>query len=209
MNDRLFLNNEVSRIVGLTSRQIINWTEKGLIVPEKPAKKAGSRRGYSRLNLLEFGLAKYLLDVIGLQFYTAKTILDELREDDEIKIWASNYSQYCLSFGGRIRDKEGDELAGDHIRVRENDPKGLGGTIDFTYDVPKTKEEKGTLYYIFTGMQPEKETIRIVTPWGMGDTSKAIVKSGEGEDIMISRGMIIVNLGRIKHEIDMQINEMG
>ncbi|MBN2467970.1 MAG: MerR family transcriptional regulator [Deltaproteobacteria bacterium] len=207
MENKLFLNNEVSKIVGLTSRQIISWTEKGLVMPEKPAKKAGSRRGYSYVNLLEFGLAKYLLDVIGLQFYTAKAILDALRDDDEITNWARNYSQYCLSFETKIMDKNGDELCGGHLRVRENDPEGLGGTAGFVYDGPKAKEESGTLYYIITGLDPHKETIRIISPWDVRKAPDAFIRSGGIEDIVTSRGMIVINLGKIKHEIDIQIRE--
>lgn len=85
MDTRLFINKEVSDIVGLSPRQVLSWTEKGLVEPERPAKKAGERRGYNYYNLLEFGLAKYLLDIACLQFHTASVILRELKEDGAIK----------------------------------------------------------------------------------------------------------------------------
>ena len=209
MNDRLFLNKEVSVIVGLTQRQILSWTERGLIEPEKPAKKAGSRRGYNYINLLEFGLAKYLLDVIGLQSYTTKQILAQLREDGDIAVWASNYSSYCISFNRRIENEKKEDLSSLHMAFRVNDPDGLGGTMDFNSDVKRVKDKKskvysGTLYYIFTNYGKEKlykETIRIVSPWDIGFTHKAFDYE-ELKDIITSRGMIIVNLGQIKEEID-------
>ncbi|MBW2340206.1 MAG: MerR family transcriptional regulator [Deltaproteobacteria bacterium] len=54
MDDNLFSNKEVSRVTGLSPRQVLSWTEKGLVKPKKPAKKAGTRRGYDYVNLLEW-----------------------------------------------------------------------------------------------------------------------------------------------------------
>ena len=81
MNTRLYQNREVSQILRLTPRQVISWTEKGLVEPKKPAKKAGTSRGYNYENLVELCLAKHLTDVVGLQFHHIWVILKELREE--------------------------------------------------------------------------------------------------------------------------------
>lgn len=202
----MYLNNEVSKIVGLRSRQVISWTEKGLVEPERPARKAGTMRGYSYTNLLEFGLAKYLIDVIGLQFYTTKTILRELREDGEIEMWASDYHQYRLSFARKVRHEKEDEPSGIVVMFRENDPRGLGGTVDFERDLlykdEKQKKPKGTLYYIFTKEKATIETIRIISPYDLTATLKVFRDSEETEDILSGKGMVVVNLGKIKEEVE-------
>ncbi len=112
MDDRLFLNNEVSKITGLTKRQVLSWTEKGLILPKEPARKAGKMRGYSYENLLEFGLAKHLIDIIGLQFYSVNKILEEIREDGDFKAWAKDYFKYSLSYSYKIKNQKKEELVG-------------------------------------------------------------------------------------------------
>lgn len=205
MEDKLYLNNEVSKIVGVTQRQILSWTEKGLVHPEMPAKKAGARRGYSYKNLLEFGLAKYLLDVIGLQFYSAKKILDDFREDGDFKCWASNYFNFLISIARKYRYSKDDDSSGSHIRFRLNDPRGRGGTVDVIDNsdekLPTPEKQDGTLYYIFTKLDFPKESIKIVNPWDITRILEAFEYEGL-EDILSHRGIIIVNLRAIKEEID-------
>jgi len=210
MLDDLFLNKHVSKIVGITQRQVLNWTEKGLIKPEKPARKAGTRRGYNYKNLLEFGLAKYLLNVIGVQFFTALTILNELREDGEIEVWASNYAKYRLSFSTKIKSGK-DELLSSYGAIRENDPLGRGGIISSDENIFKEirppEKHDGIMYYIFFGDGKTKETTRILSPWDISQTKE--VFSYEGlDEIIKTDGMIVVNMGKIKEEIDRGIKSL-
>jgi DNA-binding transcriptional MerR regulator len=91
---KLFYNRNVSEIIGISPRQVISWTEKGLVEPEEPAKKAGMMRGYSYLNLLEFSLSKILLDVLHLQFYEVRNTLDWVRRNRrEIKRLLRRWSE--------------------------------------------------------------------------------------------------------------------
>lgn len=213
MNSKLFLNNEVSKIIGLSQRQVISWTEKGLIKPERPAMKAGTMRGYGYKNLLELGLAKYLMDVIRVQFFTAKTILDDLRDDGIIEIWASNYSAYLLNFADKITNIKNEEISRSNISVSDNDPRGTGGILEsIPKNLPKPKVEDGTLYYIFSDFGSEKDyktTIRIISPWNLSKTLEAFEYQGNFEEIINSRCMIIVNMGKIKHEIDKGIRSLS
>ena len=157
MNAKLYINKEVSFIVDLTPRQVLSWTEKGLVDPERPARKAGERRGYNYNNLLEFGLAKYLLNIASLQFHTAWVILRELKEDGTIK---------------KIkRDKQG-----------------------------------GTLFYIFTS--EETDRIRIISTKDLKTTLKEFENRGELEEINSSKITLIVNLCKIKKEIDDNIAQI-
>lgn len=77
----------------MPERQILNLAGKGVIEAEKPAKKAGSRRGYSYSNLLEFGLCRVLFDVFGFQFYSVKSILRDLRQKKIIEEWATAWGR--------------------------------------------------------------------------------------------------------------------
>lgn len=211
MKDKLWFNNAVSEILGLKSRQVISWTEKGLTEPEKPARKAGKPREYSYYNLLELGLAKYLLNTIGLQFFTAREILRELREDGEIQAWAANSSKHRVSFSRKIKDKDKELLLEQTMSIRADDPRGLGGTMEPSPSTPYFIKREGTLYYIFLDSEQGEEnehteTMWIISPWGIQKTFDAFSCVGI-EEIVASRGMVIANLGQIKEKIDASIKE--
>jgi len=154
---------------------------------------------------LELGLAKYLLDIVGVQFYTAKTLIDELREDGEVELWAIN-PQYCLSVNYKMKYNKKDEGSGYHIRTRVDDRKGLGGTVGFIYEAEKPKKRPGTLYYILREEKGRIESIRIISPWDIRKTMEAF-QQDEIKDIIGFKGMIVVNLGEIKTEIDSRIEK--
>jgi len=211
LKDKLWFNNAVSEILGLKSRQVISWTEKGLTEPEKPARKAGKPREYSYYNLLELGLAKYLLDTIGLQFFTAREILRELKEDGEIQAWAANLSKDRVSFSRKTKDKDKDLLTEQTMSIRAEDPRGLGGTMEPSLDTPYRIKREGTLYYIFLDSKQGEgneytETMWIISPWGIQKTLDAFDFVGI-EEIVTSRGIVIANLGQIKEKIDTSIKE--
>jgi len=209
----LYLNKDVSRLTGLPPRKIIDWTQRGLVFPRKPAKKAGQRRGYDFQDLLQFKLAHCLLDIIGVQFFTCKTLLDELRADGEIEIWASDYSNYTLSFKNKEMTREREELVSSHFRSRVSDPRGLGGTFDHipTNETSKGKADEsfeGTLYYIIIEREKSLESIRIISPWNLSQTLEAFAYQDEEiEDILSASGMITVNLGRLKSGLKERIRE--
>jgi hypothetical protein len=106
----LLINSEVAEIVGLTQRQVLSWTEKGLVDPERPAMKAGERRGYSYSNIIEFGLAKYLLDVAYFQFHTAWIILKKIKEAGIIDAIRSNKKCGLLFYTYPIEDSSAGQI---------------------------------------------------------------------------------------------------
>jgi DNA-binding transcriptional MerR regulator len=205
MKQKSFFHKDVARLVGLSPRQVLSWTERGLVVPKKPARKAGVKREYSYVNLLEFGLARVLLDVIGVQFFTAKTILEELREDGSFDLWASDYDGYWFGFYRKVQAADGDKLVEWNGKMREGD--FTGGTVDLEADAQKRmtpKKQSGTLYHIVTERDSKLETIRIVSPWDLGRTLEVFEFEGEESlrEAIESSGMISVNLSRVKREID-------
>lgn len=202
-----YLNNNVSKLTGLSQRQILSWTEKRLIKPERPARKAGTRRGYSYFNLLEFGLAKYLIDVLNVQFFTAHQILEEMREDGDFLQWATNYKNY-ISFARRTSAKstpkhKADLLTGYHVRTPDLDIKRS--------KLSAHDYQPGTLYYIYTAFEGDKgnyiDTLRIISPWGFEHSIKDFQFEHDLKDALNFKGMLVVNLGKIKSDIDRKIEE--
>lgn len=96
-SERYFLNNEVAKIVDLTDRQVLNLADKGFVVPSVPAIKAGGRRKYSYLNLLEFAIARHLLNHLAVSSYNGWVIMKSLRsggprEDDNLlELWHNRF----------------------------------------------------------------------------------------------------------------------
>jgi DNA-binding transcriptional MerR regulator len=86
MEERRFLNNQIAEIVRVTPRQVISWTEKGLVEPLVEAGGAGTKREYSYYNLLEFGISKHLLrQGVGVQM--VKTLLTLIRDRGHLRSW--------------------------------------------------------------------------------------------------------------------------
>jgi hypothetical protein len=142
------------------------------------------------------------LDIVGLQFYQTKTILDEMREDGEFNIWANNYSQYYSSFSTfatRIKDKEKNLLVGSIGYSRECGPEKLG----------ETAKEKGTLYYFLIKNKSNIESNRIIYPGDIREISRDFCLREFVNDMEDITAIIVVNLGKIKQEIDNQIDMSG
>jgi DNA-binding transcriptional MerR regulator len=198
MGTKIYLNNQVSKITGLSPRSIIDWSEKGLILPRQPAKKAGHRRGYDFLNLLEFELAKTFIDTFGLQFYTCKKIMSQLRMDGEISLWASGDFDYLISVRTSERYKiDGEEAVSSHIRTpvrlkaRSEEIRPTGG---------------GSLFYVLIDRPATIEEIRVISPWDLRETLRALEFSGSHiEEILSQTGMLVVNLGLLRRNLDEKI----
>jgi DNA-binding transcriptional MerR regulator len=101
MDDKVFLNNDVSKIVNITPRQVLSWTDKGLVVPFREAAGAGSRRQYNYLNLLEFSLCDVLF-LKGNGIQKIKNVLNHLRAGRVIERWALNFKEYFIEAFARV-----------------------------------------------------------------------------------------------------------
>jgi DNA-binding transcriptional MerR regulator len=189
--------------LGLSQRQIIHWAEKGLVVPKVDAEGAGSKRGYSYTNLLEYGLCKILFDM-GLGIHRVKKILQDLRDDGELEAWAENYKTYWAEYFHKMQLKGFRMLANtfpDHF----GDPGNLGDsqlTAELEghgYKKPKfdAKTPMGILIYQF---QRNGSNFRTIYP----RTMDSLIKQ-ESKNLFQFKGLIIVDLGEIKKEIDAAI----
>ncbi len=79
MNAKGFRTGLVSRLTGLTYKQIDRYDRTGLVSPEiQKAAGRGSRRLYSRTNLIELGVLKKLLDT-GVSLMKIRRCLAEAR----------------------------------------------------------------------------------------------------------------------------------
>ena len=93
MKEETFLNKRVAEIVELSGRQVLSWTEKGLVVPFRETVGVGKKRLYDAVNLLEFALAKILLEA-GIGWRQTKNIVLELRRGDVIRAWKTDFLGY-------------------------------------------------------------------------------------------------------------------
>jgi len=96
MEHKLFLNNEVAEIVGITKRQVLDWSEKRLVVPFKESTGVGKKRLYDYVNLLEFGMCMTLFG-IGMGFRSVRNIINDLRNSGTIRDWSEDFSEYYES----------------------------------------------------------------------------------------------------------------
>lgn len=93
MDNRIFSNNEAARITETTPRQVLSWTERGMIIPYRETSGTGIKRGYSYVNLLEI----YLCDILikrHFNFQKIKEILSWLRTSGHMVDWATNFEKW-------------------------------------------------------------------------------------------------------------------
>ena len=186
---KLYLNKEVAKIVGITKRQTLSWTEKGLVVPSKESLGVGTKRGYNYQNLLEFGLCKSLF-ATGLGFRSIKKLISHLREKGIIQDWANKWEDV-------VKRTYEDFRAGWEKHLREHPVRKelleeldkLEGGIDTI-----SKDLTGVIAFFFG----DKESW-FFTPWGVDYIFSTRALS---EGFELSNSCMLINLGKIKKEID-------
>jgi len=205
MEQKLFKTSEVIRILRISQRSIINWVEKSLVEPVTQARGAGSKREYSSLNLLELALCKHLSD-IGLGVYAIKQILVNLRENEDLKNWAENFDNFFRPFAKTLKEEidEGRKNeASSSVCFRDermkvfNDPREPTDVENIIKRM-KPKEPIGVLVYCY-----KEEEVYFVSPWDMKTTIDGRVL----DEISSSDKALIINLGKIKREIDSKITK--
>lgn len=154
----------------------------------------GVKRLYDRANLLEFALAKILLEM-GLGFRTAKRIIGELRRQDVIKNWETNFSDYYRDRFKKTKTalrKSIDELKkeGHPVAYMEE----LYSQLKESY---KPEKPLGSLIYYFGN-----EERVVVIPWDVNNVLNLnLIKEG----LIGNQGFILIDLGRIKETIDRKL----
>ena len=194
--EKIFLNKEVSDIVGITQRQVLSWTEKGLVIPFKESTGAGTKRGYDYVNCLEFGLCKTLF-YMGIGFRAIKRMLSHLKLKGLIEDWAINFSDFHMA--QFLQRKE-------HLLKTMKELQEKGHSIaelevfDQRYltepDIPD--KPTGVLLYFF---DDEGEHMMIV-PW---ESDYVLNLNITKEYLTGSEGGILVDIGKIKSRIDRKV----
>ena len=190
-----FQNSQVAEIVGLTQRQVISWTEKGVIEPQIEARGAGTKRRYTYVNLLEFGLAKHLL-VLGFGIQVVKLFLFKLSRSrvlgqNAFDAWAEDFPNYW-----ELRNQQGLE--------QQWEGAGEKATRDLQEAAAAHKPEgpTGVLFWFFDmGKFMEKEEFLIVPC----EPDSAFRLVHIKERLEKSTSVLMVNMGQIKKEIDSRL----
>jgi DNA-binding transcriptional MerR regulator len=195
MRNKIFLNRQVSEIIGITPRQVLSWTEKGLVIPFKESTGAGTKRGYDYTNLLEFGLCKVLF-FMGIGFRAIKKLTGHLRIHGSIEEWAKDFPHYRIRSFERSKQslrqlvKEDPENRTWHLKLKEIEESSIDSYVP--------QKPTGVLVY-FLG--DEVEDVFIIT-WDMDVVlNLSMIKQG----FLESYGGILIDLGRIKETIDRRL----
>ena len=200
MDNQIYLNKQVSEIVIITQRQVLSWTEKGLVIPHKESTGAGTKRGYDYVNLLEFGLCKILFSM-GTGFRGVKKIIADLREMDVLRSWSKNFQdyyeavakQYRLAYMRWITKNPG---MIEKIKKDETMKSFFNQFEKIMLTPHKPDHPIGVLIYFFT--EDGKPNVHII-PWEMDYVANlSLIK----EELGKSMGSIFIDIGKIKEAID-------
>lgn len=212
-----FYNIDVKEITGLSQRQIVNWAEKGLVIPVSDAHGAGSKREYNYTNLLEFGLCKTLFNM-GLSLHMVKSMLQQLRNTKLLSFWAEHEKEFFQTCAEKIKkDLESGKVDKEYKLIIQNI------TEDTNLDDPKNFSDIET---IKKWLNPKINMLDVMNFFRVSDESRDAVlffylEDGEiipylfpynprhlingGQfniETYCNLGIIMVNLGRIKKIID-------
>lgn len=210
MEKELYLNNEVSSIVGITPRQVQSWTDKGVVKPFKEAAGGGSKRGYDDINCIELKLCDtFLANGQGIQ--SVKTILKSIRENDLLRQWIENPSVYFNRLQRNLIEIIRPRLDYipdiDHDTVKELEESFFNMLLG---DPTKPyAEQSATLIYFFsidTGRTFQKG-FSIILPGVEFDTTHLTISACSYLYMLLTLypGAIIISLGEIRKAIDKAI----
>jgi DNA-binding transcriptional MerR regulator len=178
-----YTNKEIAKIIGITQRQVLLYSERGVISAYVESSGTWSKREYNYINLLEFGLTRQLL-LMGTEFGSVKNIIAVLRDKGIIKDWALDFEKFYMNFFKEqckvLRAHKMDHL----IPEKPHIPEKPVGVIVFYFDI-LDDTNMGNLQLI---------------PWDseMGSLDYDIMKN-----IMVQyKGSVVINIGKIKEEID-------
>ena len=202
MKNGIFLNKQVSEIVGITPRQVLSWSEKGLILAFKESMGAGTKRGYDYINLLEFGLCAKLF-ILGFGFRAVRKIINDLRNRGLIKDWACDFTNYYRELYKRQKDAINETIKEERLKGKIDSVKTLEDLkakfFQKPYKPDASNASVGILTYFFSGDMGEY--LEIIA-WNMSDVLNLniIKQSFENSDCGL-----LINIGKIKKRIDNKI----
>lgn len=201
MKQKLYLNNQVSKIVGITPRQVQHWTDKAVLIAEKEASRGGDKRGYGYLNLIEACIAKSLYDK-GQGIQSIKKILGRLRDRGIIKDWVNDH----LGYFRNLFITGGPFFLGSLIVNKPDDfkLKEITSSIEkmLVYEPRTSKKITGTLIYFF-GHPLDKHPC--ILPTVRLYENQEVMKDGSHfiySFLTQYEAALLINIGQIKEDID-------
>jgi len=198
MEDRTFLNKQVSEIVGITQRQVLSWTEKGLIIPIKESTGAGTKRGYNYTNLLEFGLCKKLFS-LGIGFRAVKKMINDLRNINLIRDWANDFEKYYMNIFEERKAHLNKLIKEEKSKDNNDEVKLLNEIMTKHYQKPYQPDRAMGVLAYFYGDRKEQS---FLIAWDMGYVINLnIIKQAFSEN----DSGILVDIGKIKEMIDKKV----
>jgi DNA-binding transcriptional MerR regulator len=208
MREAVLSNKDIQRILRISERRVINLSEKGIVIPVVDSSGAGSRRQYSYTNLLEFALTENLLRV-GLGIHLIKRIMDDLRKDGITHSWADDFEPYWSEMAAKHiawlkkQSKHSQQIIlkdGTLLDLRRLDPRDPGD-LQKVKERLKPSEHAGILVYSLRDDEPND--VKVI-PW---DIENRLATLFLHEYAHIEKNVLMVNLGRIKAEVDRAFRE--
>ena len=205
MEKRLFLSSEAAKIVGIAPRQILSRYERGIVKPFKESTGTGSWNKFDYINLLEFGFSETLFS-IGMGFRTVKFMTNILTTLGYIREWAENFKDYYEN-ETELMLKEMSELI---LKVKDN-PEQLNKMERFLAKLQNQKKHKitptkeiGVLVWSFRDKSLPHKSLPYVKMYPLG--KDRVIELAEMKDVIIEdRVSILIDMGRIKDEIDQRL----
>lgn len=206
MTKTLYKNKDIKELLGIPERRIINLTDKGIVRPLVDSAGAGSQRRYTSANLLEFALAEVLFG-FGLGVHLVRRILSELRREDNLHSWAEDWDGYYSAAAKKhIQWLKKQSEANPYFRtIVLSDGKILDiGDLDLNNskdlalikDRIKPSKPSGLLVY---RLEEDGSIALKIIPW---DKENYLATLFLGEYAYGSAGLLIVDLGRVKEQVD-------
>jgi len=219
-----FYTDQVIKITGLSQRKIIEWVEKGLIVPLVDARGAGSRREYSYSNLIEFGIIKILFD-IGQSVHMIKSMMRKLRDVDLLRKWTEDYDEFLTTYAKVIFNKYNAGKFNENIfkeiyqDINFDDPKNFADVNA----IKKWLTPKRTLFNLLPGIiykaeakearfdavlmfyLDRDEIVPHFFPYGI---SKLFALGAPGMDKHCENALIMVDVTTIRRDIEKKISKV-
>jgi DNA-binding transcriptional MerR regulator len=198
LTQKSFTHGDTVKITGLSSRTIINWSERSLIEANVEASGQGSKRLYSYSNLLEFALSAELFDM-GLGIQAVRNLLKGLRADGSLQLWVENFESYYRKMSADFHRW----FTSTHEEYPA-EPSLNDGSSPYVwpdYDLYKKIKPERDIGILVVAYK-RSETVRVIVPFGLDESIKRVFNY---RDINESSKILIVDLAKVKSRIDHRI----
>lgn len=145
--NKTYRSTDIQKIAKVTKMQLVHWSQTGAIVPLEDARGRGSRRLYSRQNLMEALICREL-SKFSMETYVMHEVLSMLRE--------STYKfTFCIerdSYESTLQRAPLDEIRSAVLKHLDRDPESepftLGKILGLNFFKDPLEEIKTTSYHI-------------------------------------------------------------